>query len=167
MQTSITFVFVQRSVADGFTMDIIKQKTNTSPDLNSNFEMDDSELSLKVWPIVRHKYQKIAFNSYKSDDHETAVLYDSKALSCGFVGALLNNSDCCPINEQSIDETIHFQQNSDNVLFDYLSACVSDIKITKTQHKSTTIKTDDQNQFEELCMKCTQLPKQWNVVQLR
>lgn len=147
-------------------MDIAEKKTNIQSDIDSNLENVDSKLNVKVWPIVRNNYQKNALDACKSGDHYRTVLYESKALSCGFVGERLN--DCGEkINELSIGNTIHLQQNSKNDLTGFLSACVIDNKITKSSTKKFTIEIDDRMQFDDLCTKCSQLPKQWNVLQIR
>lgn len=138
-------------------MDVIQNKSSES-------ELNESSTG-QSWPIVRNNYQKLAFDSYKSDDHVKAVLYDTKALSCGYAGTLLNGD--APkqiINQKTIAKTIHLQQDSGNDLIDYLSACVNHITIDETADKIST--TNDQLQFNELCAKCAQLPKQWTVVQL-
>lgn len=147
-------------------MDIAKITNGIQSDINSNVQKIDTESNLKVWAIVRNSYRKIALDAYKCGNYDKAILYDTKALSCGFVGERLNNNSQ-RINELLIDNTIYLQQKSSNSLMDFLSACINDVKINESHGKKSTIETDDKIQFDDLCTKCSQLPKQWNVLQIR
>lgn len=127
--------------------------------------MDNAESIWKIWPIVRHNHQMIAFNAYKSNDMEKAILYDCMALSCGFIGSILGIDRLGQrVNYKTIYKTIQWQQNTGNKLFDYLAAVVNDVSLNETISK--TINADDHSRFNELCTKCIQLPNEWNVIQL-
>lgn len=137
-----------------------------APKKAANFKQlpddNEAEFSWKIWPIVRNNYQRIAYEAYKSNDIDKAILYDCKALSCGFIGRLCNvDYSGRNIDHQTITKSIHLQQNTGNNFADYMAARLNDISINETNDHM-----NDQNQFKELCEKCVQLPKQWNVVQI-
>lgn len=147
-------------------MDSIKNESNTSSDFNSN---DHHQVwRWKPWSITRNEYQRIALDAYEEDDCEKAILYDSKALSCGFVGNLLHDNQFNEENESAmVNQTIDLQEKTGNVLIDYLSEYVNKVDIDYESNKTPSIPdTDDATQFNELCTKCAQLPKEWNVIQL-
>lgn len=138
-------------------------------DLNSiinsiNGSVPENEWPQKPWSTIRSDYQRIAFDAHRTGNHDKAVLYDTKALSCGFIGTLLNDDQRKFFNNNrrsnvKIDDHSNKSQKTDHPLFDYLSKCTGDIMISEPK------KTIDDNQFSDLCTKCAQLPKQWNVVQ--
>lgn len=127
----------------------------------------------KSWSIVRNEYQRIAWEAYRSGDNEKAVLYDSKVLSCGFIGGLLNDDQQhCLRNirpttniDDNSNRSVDSQPNAENELIHYLSDCISDVIIGKTEKPNSPVEIDDKTQFKELCSKLSQLPKQWSVVQ--
>ncbi|XP_031640828.1 separin [Contarinia nasturtii] len=151
-------------------MDSGKKESNDSPDLNSNISstnsIDDKLWQWKPWSIRRNEYQRTAYKADQSGDFEKAILYDSKALSCGFVGTFLNENRAAEGNENElISQTIDLQQKTGNVLIDYLSEYLENVVINDTTIEPAPA-TDDQTQFNDLHTKCAQLPKEWNVIQL-
>ncbi|XP_055313035.1 uncharacterized protein LOC129574695 [Sitodiplosis mosellana] len=147
-------------------------KTNKSSELNSNVEnADEHEWRWKPWSIVRSDYQRMAWEADRSGVYDKAILYDSMALSCGFISTMLNNdqqplfSDNRP-NASKIEHPLQrssdLQRETKNILIDYLSEYLSHVVIgepKKIPHDK------DKNHFDALRSKCAQLPKQWNVVQ--
>lgn len=117
----------------------------------------------KSWPIARNEYRDIALKAYRIDDHDKAVLYDSKALSCGFVNKTNLHQEIRPVIASRKREKT---QKCDNVLIDYLSDCMNDMDIIEIEQNELTAEADDQTQFIELREKCAKLPKEWNVIQL-
>lgn len=134
-------------------------------------ESFNSGTAFKCWPGIRNEYRKHAYDAYCDGDTDRAILYDSKSLSCGFVGAQLNADACAKplIHDQDISNTIHLQQNSVNPLIDYLSECLNDIGIVTTHASSSAAEhgtTDDQRQIDDLHNQCDKLPPEWNVIQI-
>lgn len=118
------------------------------------------------WPLIRNEYRKRAFNLFKSGNCDQAILYDSKSISCGFVGKYLNSMN---IDNQSIDATVRLQQKSGNSLIDFLSGCMSELEISETNEPTTKSDIDiiiGNVEATELYDKCAKLPSQWNVIQL-
>lgn len=124
----------------------------------------------KCWPAIRNEYRKHAYDAYCEGDMDRAILYDSKSLSCSFVGTQLNagaRTKTC-IDDKDIDHTIHLQQNAVNPLVDFISECLSDIQIssTKTSCTDENHAIDEQRQIDDLYDKCANLPTEWNVIQI-
>lgn len=135
-------------------------------DLSNSQNILDGESAYRCWPFIRNDYRKKTLNANKTRDSNNAILIESKALSCGFIGAQLDTDQSTPaINDQSISRTIHLQQQSGNSLIDYLTECMDEIKINET-NKTTSADVDSQKEIGDLCAKCSNLPKEWNVIQL-
>lgn len=140
--------------------------SNNSND-NSNNNAINNESRWKVWPIVRNNYQEVALKAHQKCDVDKAILYDSKALSCGFVKKLINAEQLNQaIDGSTISETVHLQQKTGNELIDYLASCISGTTFVEKKCSEPAIDKDDQMEFNELREKCAKLPKQWNVIQL-
>lgn len=93
----------------------------------------------KYCPIVRSNNKKIASAADQSGDINKAILYDSKVLSCGYVGNELNSDRLGTIiNENSIINTIHIQQDTENELINYLSDCVNHIQLHEPNSNNLT-----------------------------
>lgn len=158
-------------------------KRSSDPN-NSNIKnSNEHKWRWKPWSIVRSDYLRMALEADRSGDYDKGILYDSKALSCGFIRTFLNNDQqsFSTDNRPSIKTDDHpnsctdeQQKTETNELIDYLSEYFGynkidepkTINLTTIETDNATVETDDKNQFEELCTKCGQLPKQWNVVQL-
>lgn len=125
--------------------------------------------AFKCWPFIRNEYRKHAYDAYCDGDTDRAILYDSKSLSCGFVGTQMNAEERAEtfIDDQDISNTIHIQKNSVNPLVDYLSEYLNDIEVvtTNASSKENGI-TDEQQQIDDLYMQCDKLPAEWNVIQI-
>lgn len=117
----------------------------------------------KIWNLIRNNYQRIAYDAYISNNTDKAILYDSKALSCGFIGEMKNNDRLQNmVNQKSILKTVNMPQKSDHKIMGFFSAELANLSINET----ICDVADDQTQFNELCAKCARLPPQWNVIQL-
>lgn len=146
--------------------------TNESLSFNkTNENCDEPECQWRPWSIVRNDYRRMAWESDRSGDYDKGILYDTKALSCGFIGSLLNDdqrpifSDNRPSAnkmEDSLHTTIEMQQETKNELIDYLTECMRGVTFAKPKNKPHD---DEKCQFDELRKKCGQLPEQWTVVQ--
>lgn len=138
--------------------------TKSKPSSNRNKD----DCSWNVWPIVRNNFQRIAYEAFKSNESDKSVLYDSMALSCGYVGGMLNIEQLNrTIDHSTLCKTVDMQKNTDrnNKLIDFLSGAMRDA--LNSVNVATTVDNDkDQQRFDELCTKCAELPNEWNVVQL-
>ncbi|XP_055322222.1 uncharacterized protein LOC129578113 [Sitodiplosis mosellana] len=137
--------------------------------INHRSDVNNDDCHWKIWPIVRNNYQRIAYEAYKSNDNDKAILYDSMALSCGFVGGILNVDRLGQnIDHQTVFKTVDWQQNTNtNQLINFLSAAMGNVSIKESVSVTSNIDSDsDQRRFNELCAKCAELPQEWNVVQL-
>lgn len=136
----------------------------------SEIESLSNGTAFKCWPAMRNEYRKHSYDAYCDGDTDRAILYDSKSLSCGFVGTQLNADASVEsvIHDQDISKTIHLQKNTVNPLVDYLSDhlngfCVVTTSASSTDHVGTI---DDQRQIDDLFKQCDKLPPEWNVIQL-
>lgn len=131
----------------------------------SNGKNGDS--SWNVWPIIRNNYQRIAYQAFKSNESNKSILYDSMALSCGYIGGILNVERLNRIiDHQTVRKTVDMQKDthSSNELMDFLTGAMGNKALTSV-NVATPLDTDQQR-FDELCSKCAELPHEWNVVQL-
>lgn len=128
----------------------------------------NSGSAFTCWPAIRNEYRKNAYDAYCDGDTDRAILYDSKALSCGFVGTHLNaDAHAKPfIHDQDISNTIHLQQNSVNPLVDYLSEYLNDVEIVTTASSIENRTTNGRQQIDNLYEQCDKLPVEWNVIQV-
>lgn len=129
----------------------------------------NGEDSWNVWPIVRNNYQRIAYEAYKSNETEKAILYDSMSLSCGYIGGILNVERANQnIDHQTLLKTVELQKNTNpsNKLIDFLSGVMGNNLPIEPATVATIANETDQQRFDELCKKCADLPQEWNVVQL-
>lgn len=137
---------------------------------NPIIESINNGSAYKCWPAIRNQYRKHAYDAYCDGELDRAILYDSKSLSCGFIGTQLIKDVCTKtfIDEQDIGNTIELQQNTGNPLIDYLSERLNDIDIssTETTSKQKNKEVDEQHQIDNLYKKCAELPAEWNVIQL-
>lgn len=140
-------------------------------DINSNIgDIDENVWRWKPWSTIRTDYQRIAFEAYRSEDSDKAILYDSKALACGFIGTILNedqrshSNDSVKIDHQR-KSSINWQQKTGNVTVDCLIEAMKDVEIGERKNLCSTIEIDDETQFRNLRSKLNDLPKQWNIVQ--
>lgn len=125
--------------------------------------------AVKCWPAIRNKYRKHAHDAYYDGDTDRAILYDSKSLSCGFVGTQMKDDGKTQslINDQDISNTIHIQKNSVNPLVDYLSDYLNDINVAVTNASSEANGiAEEQKEIDDLYKQCDKLPAEWNVIQI-
>lgn len=144
---------------------------NKSSDINSNInDIDKNVWRWKPWSNIRTDYQRIALEAYRSGDCDKSILYDSKALACGFIGTILNkdqqshSSDSVKIDHQP-KSAINWQQKTGNATVDCLIEAMKDVKIGERKNLCSTVEIDDKTQFRNLRAKLAELPKQWNIVQ--
>lgn len=146
-------------------------KNNKSSDINSNIDdINENVWRWKPWSIIRTDYQRIAFEAYRSGDSDKAILYDSKALACGFIGIILNEdqrftSDDSVKIENQPKCAINWQQKTGNATVDCLIDEMKDVKIGERTNLCSNVEIDDKTQFKNLRLKLAELPKQWNIVQ--
>lgn len=137
---------------------------------NPILESINTGSAYKCWPAIRNEYRKHAYDAYCDGEMDRAILYDSRSLSCSFVGTQLNDGTRTKtvIDEHDINHTIHLQQNTVNPLIDYLSECLSDMEIssTKTTCTEENVAIDEQLEINGLYEKCAKLPTEWNVIQI-
>lgn len=128
----------------------------------------DSGSAFKCWPSIRNEYRKHAYDAYCDGDTDRAILYDSKSLSCGFVGTEVHFEEHAKfIHDQDINSTIQLQKNSVNPLVDYLSEYLNDNDVVTTQPSSKENGiTNEQQQLKHLYVQCDKLPAEWNVIQV-
>lgn len=128
----------------------------------------NSELTFKCWPSIRNEYRKHAYDAYCDGDTERAILYDSKSLSCGFVGGQMNADERTKsFDDQDINNMIHEQKNSVNSLVDCLSEYLNDIAVVTTNASSKENGlANEQQQIDDLYKQCAKLPAEWNVIQV-
>lgn len=129
----------------------------------------DSGSAFKCWPSIRNEYRKHAYDAYCDGDTERAILYDSKALSCGFVGTEIRTEEHAKsfIHDQDINSTIQLQKTSVNPLVDFLSEYLNDNKVVTTQPSSEENGvSNEQQQLNDLYVQCDKLPAEWNVIQV-
>lgn len=140
-------------------------KRSESTDDSSSNSINLNGSSYKCWPIIRNEYRKRAVDAIGSGDSDRAILYDSKALSCGFISTqLINDHTNAGIDDNVIGRTIHVQQTPVNSLIDYLSECLNELDFNESNRDA--IDADDQMQIDDLYGKCAKLPTQWNVIQI-
>lgn len=132
-------------------------------------ESADSESAVKCWPSIRNEYRKHAYDAYCDGDTDRAILYDSKSLSCGFVGTQLHADDHSKgvVHKRDITSTIQLQRNSVNPLIDFLSGHFNenDIVTSPPSSKEHGI-TKEQQKLSDLYVQCAKLPVEWNVIQV-
>lgn len=129
----------------------------------------DSGPAFKCWPSIRNEYRKHAYDAYCDGDTDRAILYDSKSLSCGFVGTEMHTEDHAKsfIHDQDIDSTIQLQRKPVNPLVDYLFEYLNDNEVVTTQPSSKESGiTNEQQQINDLYVQCDKLPAEWNVIQV-
>lgn len=141
------------------------QPSDQGDSIKRNKDMDIVEFPWKNWPIVRYNYQRIAYEAFILNDMTKSTLYDCMSLSLGFVSGILDiDRSGQTVDYRTISKTVNLQQKTGNKMLDYMSAAMNNITINESICVTTNV--DDISRFNELCAKCNQLPKEWNVVQL-
>lgn len=116
--------------------------------------------------MVRNELVMKSWDAFCNGDTEKGIFYESKASYCGFIANRMYGDENQKIDSSTLSDAIAIQpERKQDHLLKYVTQKMAGIDCEMEGNNNNAISSDDDD-AKALFEKCTQLPMEWNVVQL-